>query len=141
MPRNLSWAAFVAATALLAATPARAGDAAAKFDAAAAGMGGVIYERYCGACHGTSGEGDGALAKDLRVPPTDLTLLAKKKGGVFPYVDVVRSIDGRRSARAHGTPDMPVWGEVLQKSGGTDAPDVDTAVARIAHYIWSIQKK
>ena len=75
------------------------------------------------------------------MPPTDLTLLAKKKGGVFPYVDVVRAIDGRRSARGHGTPDMPVWGEVLQKSTGTDSPNVDTAVARIAHYIWSLQKK
>lgn len=108
-------------------------------DAVASAIGQIIYERYCGSCHGAEGRGDGALAKDLNVPPTDLTRLAKANGGKFPLQHVIEVIDGRKIARGHGNPDMPVWGEIFPKTKGTESPDVRTAVARIAHYIWSIQ--
>jgi hypothetical protein len=35
---------------------------------------------------------------------------------------------------------MPVWGEVFARTSGTGASRVDSAVARITHYIWSIQR-
>ena len=109
-------------------------------DAAVAAQGQVIFKRYCAACHGAVGEGDGALAKELRQAPTNLTLLAAKNSGVFPFDKVVRSIDGREKVRLHGEPDMPVWGEIFVKTSGTDAPDVASALDRIAHYLWSVQK-
>lgn len=110
-------------------------------DAVASAIGQIIYQRYCGSCHGPAGRGDGTLAKDLNVPPTDLSALAKKNGGKFPFHEVVQVIDGRKVARGHGQPDMPVWGEIFPKTKGTESPDVQTAVARITHYLWSIQKK
>ena len=110
-------------------------------DAVASAVGQIIYQRYCGSCHGETGAGDGAIAKDLAVPPTDLRQLSKKNGGKFPFQHVVEVIDGRKMARGHGNPDMPVWAEIFPKTKGTESPSVGTAVARIAHYIWSIQQK
>ena len=130
---------LVLALAVLA-TPA-AVQAPDRHDASEAGMGQVIYTRYCAACHGREGRGDGPVAPGLVRKPIDLTALASKNGGKFPYEKVARAIDGRETTRAHGTPDMPVWGEVFAKTSGTDAPSVGDAVKRITHYVWSIQGK
>lgn len=109
-------------------------------DAKAAAKGKLIYQRYCGSCHGPEARGDGPIAADLRVPPTDLTRLAEKNGGKFPFEAVVRAIDGRKETRGHGAPDMPVWGEVFPKTAGTESPSVSSAVGRITHYLWTLQK-
>ena len=132
------------AIALLAGTASLAlvvsAHAQAKPDAAAAAKGKIIYERYCGNCHGPSGRGDGTLAPDLRVPPTDLTLLAAKNAGKFPFDAVAQAVDGRKTTRGHGTPDMPVWGEIFPKTAGTESPSVESAVGRLTHYLWSLQR-
>ena len=115
------------------------GRAAERPDPDAAAKGKVIYQRYCASCHGSDARGTGPLAPDLRVPPSDLTRLAKTANGRFPFELVARSIDGRQTTRGHGTPDMPVWGEIFPKTAGTESPSVNSAVGRIAHYLWSIQ--
>jgi mono/diheme cytochrome c family protein len=112
-----------------------------KPDAAAAAKGQIIYVRYCASCHGVAGRGDGAIARDLRVPPTDLTRLAAKNRGRFPLDAVRQSIDGRKATAGHGSPDMPVWGEVFPRTAGTDSPNTESATWRIAQYLWSIQAK
>jgi mono/diheme cytochrome c family protein len=109
------------------------------FGEAAAGE--VIYLRYCAACHGKSLKGDGPVAAGLVKKPIDLTELAKKNGGTFPYDKTAASIDGRMTTRMHGNPDMPVWGEIFSMTSGTDAPNADSAVKRITHYVWSNQTK
>jgi len=115
------------------------GRAAQHPEPDAAARGKVIYQRYCASCHGSEARGNGPLAPDLRVPPSDLTRLAEKNKGRFPFDLVARSIDGRQTTRGHGTPDMPVWGEIFPKTAGTESPSVNSAVGRIAHYLWSIQ--
>ena len=115
------------------------GGAAQRPEPDAAARGKVIYQRYCASCHGVEARGNGPLAADLRFPPTDLTRLVEKNRGRFPFDLVARSIDGRQTTRGHGTPDMPVWGEIFPKTAGTESPSVDTAVGRITHYLWSIQ--
>ena len=97
----------------------------------------------CAACHGESARGDGAVAGSLRVLPTDLTTLSKRNSGAFPSDRVYHVIDGRESVKAHGTRDMPVWGNVLTAEGSgatksnTDVPvDMDVEVrARILSLI------
>ena len=111
-----------------------------KPDAQAAARGKVIYQRYCASCHGKEARGDGVLASDLRVAPHDLTTLTAKNGGKFPFEAVAQSVDGRKTTRGHGAPDMPVWGEIFPKTGGTDSPSVSTAVGRLTHYLWSVQR-
>ena len=127
-----------AAAALLAPAAVQAPE---QHDVGEATAGQLIYSRYCAACHGKQGRGDGPVAPGLVSKPIDLTALASKNGGRFPYDKVARAIDGRETRRAHGTPDMPVWGEVFAKTSGTDSPTVADAVKRITHYVWSIQKK
>jgi len=111
-----------------------------KPDGPAAARGKVIYQRYCASCHGKEARGDGALDSDLRVAPPDLTSLAAKNGGKFSFDAVAQAVDGRKTTRGHGAPDMPVWGEIFPKTGGTDAPSVSTAVGRLTHYLWSVQR-
>jgi len=96
------------------------------------------YESSCAACHGEDGKGHGPVSAELRTKPTDLTLLATKNGGVFPAGVLYRVIDGRGTARAHGTFEMPVWGFVFQRSG----PDVArNRILAIIDYLRSIQLK
>ena len=71
-------------------------------------FGKMTYESSCAACHGRNGKGDGPVSPELRTKPPDLTLLAKKNGGVFPADFLYRIIDGRQTIRAHGNYEMPV---------------------------------
>jgi mono/diheme cytochrome c family protein len=109
-------------------------------DAVASAIGQVVYQRYCGSCHGPTGRGDGPLAPELRTKVVDLTQLAAAHGGKFPFFKVVQVIDGRRMSKGHGSADMPVWGEIFPKTQGAEAPNPETAVARMTHYLWSIQE-
>jgi hypothetical protein len=54
--------------------------------------------------------GKGPLSAELRSQPVDLTILAKKNDGVFPVNAVYEVIDGRKSVKAHGTREIPIWG-------------------------------
>jgi len=65
----------------------------------------------CAPCHGSDGKGTGPVRAALKVPPPDLTVLARKNNGVFPINSVYEIIDGRKAVIAHGTRDMPIWGE------------------------------
>ena len=97
----------------------------------------TLYLRYCAACHGRSGHGDGPVAPALGQQPTDLTLIAASHGGQFPLEAVVEAIDGTRTVRAHGVSEMPVWGEVLRTDH--DAPEQRAKVLAIANYLRSVQ--
>jgi mono/diheme cytochrome c family protein len=68
------------------------------------------YVAHCGSCHGSSGKGDGPVGEALRTHPPDLTSLAKNNGDAFPGEVLHQIIDGRRTLRAHGNYEMPVWG-------------------------------
>ena len=67
-----------------------------------------LYVRYCASCHGLAGRGDGPAAAALVPPPTDLT----RSTAELP--ELMKVIDGRRTIRAHGSSDMPVWGDVFE---------------------------
>jgi mono/diheme cytochrome c family protein len=77
----------------------------------AVSVGRDTFVRYCSACHGQGGRGDGPAAAVLQPPPADLTRIAQRHGGHFPVAEITAYIDGRRGVRAHGSPEMPVWGE------------------------------
>jgi mono/diheme cytochrome c family protein len=73
-------------------------------------VGKVEFESSCAPCHGTTGKGDGPVAGSMKAKPTDLTVLAKKNGGVFPFDSIFKIIDGREVVASHGTREMPIWG-------------------------------
>lgn len=105
----------------------------------------AMYLKYCSACHGSSGKGDGVVSGLLRPPPPDLTLIAKRAGGKFPFMKIAQAIDGTNTVRAHGDSGMPVWGEIFREeaSSGLIAPgaEVRGKVAAITEYLRSIQAK
>jgi mono/diheme cytochrome c family protein len=104
-----------------------------------ADLGKMNYESHCAACHGQNGKGDGPVSVELRTKPSDLTLIAKRNGGVFPADVLYRIIDGRRTIRAHGTYEMPVWGFVFQRSDPEDV--ARNRILAIIAYLKSIQLK
>jgi mono/diheme cytochrome c family protein len=104
-----------------------------------ADLGKMNYESHCAACHGQNGKGDGPVSVELRTKPSDLTLIAKRNGGVFPADVLYRIIDGRRTIRAHGTYEMPVWGFVFQRSDPEDV--ARNHILAIIAYLKSIQLK
>ena len=59
-----------------------------------------LYRHYCATCHGRDGKGNGPAAAALKVPPPDLTVLARRQKGVFP-ARRRRDHHSRRHAR-HG---------------------------------------
>ena len=102
-----------------------------------------LYRQYCGACHGRRGRGDGIVAPFLDPPPIDLTTIERSFEGDFPNYLVVIAVDGRDTVRAHGTPAMPVWGEVFAEEFLPDPAAKAKGrgkVMKIVDYIESIQR-
>lgn len=84
--------------------------ASATIQAADAGRGEMEFKFKCAVCHGATGKGDGPYVELLKVSPPDVTLLKKNNGGKFPFERTFQVIDGRADIKAHGTRDMPIWG-------------------------------
>jgi mono/diheme cytochrome c family protein len=99
-----------------------------------------MFNSYCAVCHGTSGKGDGPAASEFKIPPANLTLLAKNNNGKFPdsYVEQV-ILTGPRDAKAHGSKDMPVWGPLFRRIG--DGAQAKLRIRNLSTYIESLQEK
>lgn len=74
-------------------------------------IGKAEFERSCAICHGLDGRGNGEMAEVLKVPPSNLTILAQHNNGYFPYLEVYQSIEGSGRVGLHGSRQMPVWGD------------------------------
>jgi mono/diheme cytochrome c family protein len=99
-----------------------------------------LYRHYCATCHGKDAKGGGPATAALKVPPPDLTRLARARNGVFPARDVEAIIRGEAPVTAHGSSDMPVWGPIFYALDPSDARVKARITALVAH-IASIQQK
>jgi len=122
-----------------------AGAALAADDTAQLKVGKEQYMKYCATCHGPSGTGqDGVASRLFTKQPTDLTLLAKNNGGKFPMMEVVNIVKGDQPIAAHGTREMPVWGDILGRpleEGMYGQDSEDAKILTIGKYLESIQQK
>ena len=106
--------------------------AAGAFSASADSIGQQEFMNSCAQCHGGSGMGDGPLAGFLNTKVPDLTLLQKNNDGVFPIRDVYSVIDGSVSVGAHGSADMPAWGNRYRIRGaGLATPEAAAEEAEV----------
>lgn len=137
---------------LIAAPAAGAEDAALQ-------QGKQLYVKYCAACHGTAGKGDGVVGAMMTPKASDLTQIAKKNGSRFPFYAVMLLINGRRPTgqdenvslpgvpKAHGDPAMPVWGEIFSRDELSKGTPLDLQlqttgkIMLITEYLQSIQQK
>jgi mono/diheme cytochrome c family protein len=102
-----------------------------------------LYQRFCTACHGAEGQGDGPVAGYFKAEVPDLTLIARRAGGTYPRERVARIIDGRHIIGAHGTRTMPVWGEDFGRAeiGNPDAEQATRIlIERLVEYVSQMQR-
>jgi mono/diheme cytochrome c family protein len=107
------------------------------------------YDANCAVCHGPKGKGDGPDARKGAVPAADLTLLARRNGGFFPFARVYEFIDGRRLVKAHGTREMPVWGlgyraeaaEYYAQAPANAEAHVRSRILALTEYVYRLQAK
>jgi mono/diheme cytochrome c family protein len=108
--------------------------------------GGELFHQNCSVCHGVDGKGPGSgstydpqsIEPEKRVKPANLTILSEQNAGKFPADRVRDAIYFKGSIPAHGTPEMPAWGNVfyLLKS---NPKRLEERVRDLTAYIESIQ--
>jgi mono/diheme cytochrome c family protein len=74
-----------------------------------------MYKQFCAACHGSDAKGRGPAASSLKVPPSDLTTLAKRYKDKFPYNYVSGVLHFGPGLSAHGSSAMPTWGPIFER--------------------------
>lgn len=99
-----------------------------------------IYMDRCSACHGEDGKGDGPAVGALRIAPTDLTVLAQKSGGSFPEEQVKYIIGGWANLTAHGSREMPIWGDLFSTRKPADQQIAAERFKSLVSYLKSIQR-
>ena len=99
-----------------------------------------LYREFCAVCHGTAGKGDGPAASALKPPPPDLTQISARSGGKFPETRVQHIINGEADVPvAHGSQEMPVWGNIFRHMGPHDLGAV--RVYNLVKYLEEMQGK
>lgn len=153
-----NWSGTVVRVMLVAGWMAGAPGARAADDPAIA-QGKALYAEYCASCHGTDGKGDTPEAAKLDPKPGDLTQIARRNGGKFPFYMVMLQISGRTptdqdqdtslpgSISAHADMKMPSWGKIFAQQEGSKATALDLQlqttgkIMLITEYLQSIQAK
>jgi mono/diheme cytochrome c family protein len=99
----------------------------------------VMFKTYCAACHGVDGKGDGPAGPALKKQPANLTDLTERNGGKFPDLKVFNTIKGDSDMPAHGSRDMPVWGNLFPSISRGNPAEVQMRIANLTDYIKSLQ--
>lgn len=99
----------------------------------------AMYQAYCASCHGPLGKGDGPAAKALKTAASDLTRLSRNNYGAFPALSVLMVLRPQGGGSVHGSPEMPVWGDVFRRSGMSDVA-INLRTYNLMRYLESIQE-
>jgi mono/diheme cytochrome c family protein len=99
-----------------------------------------LYRHYCATCHGRDAKGGGPAAAAMKVPPPDLTVLARHRNGVFPSIEVESIIRGGTTVTEHGSSEMPVWGPIFRALDPSDA-GVKARISSLVSHLASIQQR
>jgi mono/diheme cytochrome c family protein len=134
-------------------------ESASGADDPGVAQGQQFYTQYCASCHGPAGKGDGPKAASTTPKASDLTQIAKRNGGKFPFYEVMLLIEGRTptaqnqdtslpgSVNAHGSAKMPAWGTVFSRDEMSKGTPLDlqlqttAKIMMITEYLQSIQAK
>jgi len=100
-----------------------------------------MYMEYCATCHGKDGRGTGPAAVALKEAPGDLTQLSIRNNGTFPVMRITQVIDGGDTVAAHGSKEMPIWGQIFHQMEGGRPGVAKLRIANLSDYIKSLQAK
>ena len=99
----------------------------------------ATFDKYCVSCH--ADRGNGPASDTLKVKPADLTqIVARRKSKEFPVMEIARYIDGRQFVAAHGTREMPIWGDVFASQQEMGETDIKGTLGELIAYLISIQE-
>ena len=101
----------------------------------------AMFKKYCATCHGLDAKGHGPARAALKVPAADLTTLAKRHGGEFPYDLVSNVLRFGPGVAAHGSSDMPTWGGIFQYMDNYNQAVVQKRIKNLCNYLISLQQK
>lgn len=101
--------------------------------------GASMYAMLCSNCHGETGLGDGPTAVSLKSMPSDLTMLSRANGGNFPMAKVREILDRAPGTAAHGSAEMPIWGNVFRGTG-EDPSVVKLRIYNLTNYLRALQR-
>jgi len=101
----------------------------------------VMYKQFCASCHGAHARGNGPAAATLKTRPPDLTTLAKRHGGKFPYDYLSSILRFGPGASAHGSSEMPTWGPTFQTIDRNSERAAEDRIKNLADYLASLQRK
>jgi mono/diheme cytochrome c family protein len=105
------------------------------------------FRMHCAACHGLSGLGDGPIGQSLKTPAPNLALITQRNGGLFPFQRIYEIIEGSAVVSAHGSRDMPLWGDRYRRDAKPVTPDqvditnqlVEGRILSLVYYIGTLQ--
>lgn len=98
-----------------------------------------MFTTYCAVCHGMNAQGGGPAVPALKKAPPDLTQLTTKANGKFPENKIAQTIRGDANMAAHGSKDMPIWGDVF-RAMNRDESIAQLRIRNLTEYIKSIQR-
>ncbi len=99
-----------------------------------------MYKDYCAVCHGADGKGGGPAADALKAAPPDLTTMAKRYGEKAVALKVDATLRFGAENKAHGTPEMPVWGPLFS-AADRNQQALMMRISNLAKYVESLQQK
>ncbi len=100
----------------------------------------AMFKQYCAPCHGMDAKGNGPAAQALKAAPADLTQLSARNGGKFPENKVFGSIKGEVGMAAHGSKEMPIWGDVFRSMSRNEG-ETQLRITNLTNYVRSLQAK
>lgn len=97
-------------------------------------QGAQAYARYCAACHGADARGGGPIADMLEGEAPDLTLIARRRNGVYSRAEIAGIVDGTHPQGTHKNREMPIWGWLL------DPDQAQPIIHDLTVYLESVQR-
>ena len=77
----------------------------------------------------------------LKTPPPDLTTLARRHDGKFPYEYISDVLRFGTRILSHGSSDMPIWGPIFGSLDNYNEPAVRKRIKDLSDYLASLQQK
>jgi len=98
------------------------------------------FLQYCALCHGADGRGMGPLTDEdaMKKSATDLTQLAKRNGGSFPFSKVADTIRDGRSVSGHTPSRMMAWAKIFGADG--DPVRAKAIIFEVTRYVEGLQE-
>ncbi len=98
-----------------------------------------LYRQFCAVCHGINGRGDGPAVEALSSKPSDLTLIRRLNNNKFPTIHIQRVIAGDDRVTAHGSKEMPSWGDTFRSISASETFG-EMRVTSLVEYLQMIQR-